>query len=117
MNSSLKTLLSATKRAEKIQLDFNLTNNTKNKERVSGYVFVLLKEKGLVQYYPSDSIPENQNQIFFNKGEFFATSRFRLAKATFYSPQSLKKLTFNIIVFSNTGDLILKKVISSKLEN
>jgi hypothetical protein len=102
---------------KKIQLDFNLTNNTKNKERVSGYVFVLLKEKGLLQYYPSDSIPENQSQIFFNKGEFFATSRFRPFKATFYSPQSLKDLTFKIIVFSNTGDLILRKVISSKLEN
>ena len=100
-----------------IQLDFNLTNNTKNKERVSGYVFVLLKEKGLLQYYPADSIPEDQNQIYFNKGGFFATSRFRPFKATFFGPQSLQNLTFSIIVFSNTGDLILKKVISSKLEN
>ena len=102
---------------QKVALNFNLANLTKNKEKISGYIFVLLKEQGILRYYPSNSIPEDKMQIHFNKGEYFATSRFRPVEASFFHGKATEKLTFKIIVFSNTGDLILKKTISKKLQN
>ena len=102
---------------QKIALNFNLANLTKNKEKISGYIFVLLKEQGVLRYYPPDSIPKNKMQIHFNKGEYFATSRFRPVEATFFHEKASEELTFKIIVFSNTGDLILKKTITKKLQN
>ncbi len=101
---------------KKIILHFNLANLTKNREKISGYIFVLLKEEGILQYYPTNSIPEENMQIHFNKGEFFATSRFRPVEASFVHTNISKNLLFKIIIFSNTGDLILKKTIPKKLE-
>ena len=105
------------KRGEKkLTLHFNLANLTKNRAKISGYIFVLLKQKGILQYYPTNSIPEEKMQIHFNKGEFFATSRFRPVEASFIQTNVSTDLLFKIIIFSNTGDLILKKTIPKKLE-
>lgn len=101
---------------KKLTLRFNLANLTKNREKISGYIFVLLKEKGILQYYPANSIPEEKMKIHFNKGEYFATSRFRPVEASFIQTNLSTNLLFKIIIFSNTGDLILKKTIPKKLE-
>ncbi|MBT7610119.1 MAG: hypothetical protein HN576_10200 [Bacteriovoracaceae bacterium] len=93
----------------KIQLYFELVNQTKDNSKIAGYVFVLMKNKGQFFFYPESSTIEDDLQITFNRGESFAMSRLRkVDKAVFPAPKESTTLYFKILIFSRTGDLLYK---------
>ena len=97
-------------------LSFNLSNNSKNQEKIAGHIFVMMKNNNSYRFYPTDVFEENEMQINFNKGEYFATSRFRPVDAKFKLPPKNTTALFKVLVFSRTGDLLLKQIISRKIE-
>lgn len=97
-------------------LKFNLSNNSSNQEKIAGYIFVMMKSNNSYHFYPGDIFEDNEMQINFNKGEYFATSRFRPVEAKFPLPPKATVALFKILVFSRTGDLLLKQIISKKIE-
>ena len=97
-------------------LKFNLSNNSKNQEKIAGNIFVLMRSGNKYHFYPNDVFEENEMQMDFNKGEYFATSRFRPVDAKFPMPAKVTNALFKVLVFSRTGDLMLKRIISRKIE-
>ncbi len=97
-------------------LKFNLSNNSKGQEKIAGHIFVMMKAANTYDFYPNDVFDENEMQMDFNKGEYFATSRFRPVDAKFKIPPKATSALFKILVFSRTGDLMLKQIISKKIE-
>ncbi|MBK22384.1 MAG: hypothetical protein CME70_00140 [Halobacteriovorax sp.] len=95
---------------------FNLSNNSKNQEKIAGYIFVMMKSGNTYGFYPEDVFSENEMQMDFNKGEYFATSRFRPVDAKFTLPTKAGTALFKVLVFSRTGDLLLKQIIARKIE-
>lgn len=96
----------------KTQINFKLINLTKNESRITGYIFVLLQNKGGLYSWPENAFDDLSMQISFPKGEFFATTRFRPVNASF--PAKLTKDSlFKVIIFSRTGDLIFKQLITN----
>lgn len=101
----------------RIQLKFNIINQTKNNQKLAGYIFVLMKNGDLINVFPENSIQENEFKIKFNSGESFATQRFRPVDNVFfpYSPGTTSDYLFKILIFSRTGDLLYKQLITKKL--
>lgn len=97
-------------------LKFNLQNNSKAQEKIAGHIFVIMKTNNSHDFYPKDVFEENEMQMDFNKGEYFATSRFRPVDAKFRMPEKSTSALFKVLVFSRTGDLMLKQIISRKIE-
>lgn len=97
-------------------LRFNLSNNSKNQEKIAGHIFVMMKAGNTYGFYPDDVFAENEMQMDFNKGEYFATSRFRPVGAKFALPKKATTALFKVLVFSRTGDLLLKQIVSRKIE-
>lgn len=97
-------------------LKFNLSNNSKGQEKIAGHIFVMMKVNNSYEFYPNDVFDENEMQMDFNKGEYFATSRFRPVDAKFRMPEKTSTALFKVLVFSRTGDLMLKQIISKKIE-
>lgn len=97
-------------------LKFNLQNNSKNSEKIAGYIFVMMKADNQYSFYPADVFEESEMQMNFDKGEYFATSRFRPVDAKFKMPSKAGDALFKVLVFSRTGDILLKQIISRKVE-
>ena len=91
-------------------LSFNLNNNSQ--EKVAGYIFIIMRQGNSYQFYPEGMFEENEIQIDFNKGQYFATSRFRPVLAKFLLPAKKVNALFKILVFSRDGDLVLKHTFS-----
>lgn len=102
--------------AKSYTLKFNLSNNSKNQEKIAGHIFVMMKAGNTYNFYPQDVFEENEMQMDFNKGEYFATSRFRPVDAKFPLPAKATTALFKVLVFSRTGDLLLKQIVSRKIE-
>lgn len=94
---------------------FNLTNVTENGGRVAGYLHVLTKVNGAFYRYPPLNEEGDDFSINFNSGESFATSRFRPVEATFTNLGARGKIVFQVLVFSRTGDLMHRQIISKEL--
>lgn len=95
-----------------LALNFKIVNATKDGSRQAGYLFVVMKAANQVAVYPEDSFERDEMQLAFNKGEYFATSRFRPVRAVFPRVPGARDVLFKIIIFSATGDLIQKQIIS-----
>ena len=98
-----------------IALNFKIVNATKDGTRQAGYLFVVMKSGNQVALYPEDSFERDEMQISFNKGEYFATSRFRPVRAVFPRVSGTREVLFKIIIFSATGDLIQKQIVSQTI--
>lgn len=94
-----------------LDIEFTMANLTKEQEKLAGFVFVILKTKNSLYYYPLKAIQENDIQMAFNQGEYFAFSRFRPVKASFNTSNKIDDFMVKILIFSRTGDLIHKKMI------
>ena len=96
----------------KIQLYFELVNQTKDNSKITGYVFVIMKYNDKFVFYPKTATLEDNLLITFNRGESFAMSRLRkVENAIFDSPKQNTILYFKILIFSRTGDLLYKSML------
>lgn len=101
--------------ANKIHFRFNVVNLTKDNSKLAGYIFVLMKHQDSLHLYPKGSIPTDQFEVKYSKGESFATRRFRSTEAIFPKPKTSGVALFKVIIFSRSGDLLHKKIISKKI--
>ncbi len=100
---------------DKVSLNFKIINMTKDDSRLSGYLFVIMQTGNQLEVWPSGVFDNEAMQVAFGNGEFFATSRFRPVQAKFATQPSSQAL-FKVIIFSRTGDLMFKQLISKPLE-
>lgn len=94
----------------KINFRFNIVNLSKETQKLSGHIFVIMRDDYGVYFYPNNIFEDNEIKINFNRGEVFATTKFRPVEASFPRPQQSSKFLFKIIIFSRTGSLIYKQV-------
>lgn len=95
-------------------VDFRIINLTQTEKRISGFIFVILKDEDRIQTWPKGAFSDQEMQMVFNKGELFSASRFRPVQALFPAPNS-EDVLIKILIFSRTGDLIYKKIASSQV--
>ncbi len=100
---------------QNLRLNFNVVNITPDSSKLAGYIFVLMKAKDSLSFYPQGSFDTDAMTINFNRGESFATRRFRSTTARFPLPKITDNLLFKIIIFSRTGDLIHKVTVPHTL--
>lgn len=102
---------------ENLELSFNITNQTAGNERLSGYLFVMLKRPDGILVYPSTRERAASFQLNFNQGESFLTQRFRPVENIVFplGPNQTEALV-QIIVFSRTGDLLHQQLIAINIE-
>lgn len=100
---------------DKVSLSFKIVNMTKDDSRLTGYLFVIMKAGDNIQVWPSTALQEDSMQIPFAGGEFFATSRFRPVRADFRKLPNMNNALFKIVIFSRTGDLIFKQLVSKNI--
>lgn len=94
-----------------IDINFKIINRTKDNSRLTGYLYIIMQVGQYIEVWPVNSFDDQTMALSYAKGEYFATSRFRPVKATFKKIRQGQAL-FKIIVFSRTGDLIFKQLIS-----
>jgi hypothetical protein len=102
---------------DRIQLKFNIINQTKDNQKLAGYIFVMMKHAGKIHVFPENSIEESEFKIKFNSGESFATQRFRPVDNVFfpYKSGNIEEFLFKVLIFSRTGDLLYKQLVSKKM--
>lgn len=97
--------------AKEIAINFKIINQTRNNNRLTGYLYIVMQVGKYIEVWPANSFDDQSMTLSFAKGEYFATSRFRPVKAIFKKQKSGQAL-FKIIVFGRSGDLIFKQLIS-----
>lgn len=98
-----------------VSISFNVVNMTKDESRLTGYIFVVMKGGDNIQVWPKTSFTDSSMLVQFGNGQFFATSRFRPVRADFRKIPGVSNYLFKIVIFSRTGDLIFKQLISKTL--
>lgn len=88
------------------KIKFNLINATQEM-KILGHIFVLKKEGNLLSFYPPHALTDELLPIPFHKGEPFTMSRLRPVEATF-AKSLAGGATYTVIIFSRSGDLLLK---------
>lgn len=106
-----------TSESHKVAVKFHLVNLLSEEHRVSGHLFIVMRQKNSVHIHPHDSFSQDELQTSFNKGEPFGFSRLRPVYANFPLIHESKKLLFHILIFSFTGDLMHQKSIEYELKN
>lgn len=91
----------------RVKFTFNIHNESKGDEKLAGYFFVMMKSESGYQMYPLPKSDDNF-QVSYNHGEYFATTRFRPVVADFKQENQDLKYLFKILIFSRTGDLMYK---------
>lgn len=94
--------------AKSLVLAFELHNVDPQQNQQRGYIVALAKTPDLLLTYPSYALKPNENVLLdFTKGETFAVSRFREAKATFpLGPLEGRKASYQILLFAHDGRVI-----------
>ena len=98
---------------EKLTFRFKIQNDTQNGKKLVGYVFIIHQALNTFNFYPADAFKEGQLAANFNQGELFGATRFRPTKAEF--PKFDGQNLFRIVIFSPTGDVLLKKVLEHQI--
>lgn len=93
-----------------INFRFNIVNLSKDGQKLSGHIFVLMKQSNSIHVFPANAFAEDDAQLPFNKGESFATTKFRPVEANFPVPSHSGKLLFKVLIFSRTGNLIRTQI-------
>jgi hypothetical protein len=94
---------------KQITLDFELHNVDPQQRQVKGYIVVLAKTTDALVSYPNTAFAPSQNIFLdFTRGETFAVSRFRQARAVFSSAglENARKIFYQILIFGTDGKLI-----------
>lgn len=93
---------------KQVLLDFELHNVDPSQRQARGYIVALAKTQDLVSSYPGGLFAPAQNILLdYTKGETFAISRFRQARATFpLGPLDGRKVSYQIILFATDGKII-----------
>jgi hypothetical protein len=95
--------------AQQWTLDFELHNVDPQQSQERGYILVLAKANDILLAHPSNSFQANQNILLdFTKGETFAVSRFRQARATFPA-LGQRKPSFQILLFGTDGKILVNQ--------
>lgn len=93
---------------------FNIANNRNEQNRLSGHVSVVLHNGPNMGIYPAP-ISNSKSEIepyTFNMAESFSVARFRPVEAKYtVTPLKNYPLFFEIIIFSRSGDLLLRKML------
>lgn len=94
--------------SRQIAVDFELHNVDPEQRQERGYIVVLAKTPDLLSSYPGAVFAPSQNILLdFTKGETFAVSRFRQARATFpAAPLEGKRVNFQILLFATDGRVL-----------
>jgi len=89
-------------------VDFELHNVDPQQRQERGYIVVLAKTPDLLVSYPNAVFAPSQNILLdYTKGETFAVSRFRQARATFTAaPLEGKRVSYQILLFSTDGRVL-----------
>lgn len=93
-----------------LSISFTMENLTRDGKKLAGYIFAFLKTDSGIIVYPQSALPEDEFQIKFNRGEYFAFSRFRPVITSFNLNQKTENFLLKVLIFSRTGDLMLKKM-------
>jgi len=93
---------------KQILLDFELHNVDPGQRQVRGYIVAIAKTPDLISSYPGNLFAPGQNILLdHTKGETFAISRFRQARATFpLGPLDGRKVSYQILLFGTDGQVI-----------
>ncbi len=103
-------------RENEVEFNFHITNQTANNERLSGYLFVIFKAGPTIHLYPRSSGGQDNFQLSFTDGESFATQRFRpVDNIRFPISQQNERGLLQIVIFSRTGDLLHRQLMSVNL--
>jgi len=94
--------------AKLVVLNFELHNVDPQQNQQRGYILAIAKTPDMLLTYPSYALKPNENVLLdFTKGETFAVSRFREAKATFpLAPLEGRKASYQILLFAHDGRVI-----------
>ncbi len=95
---------------QKINFRFNIVNLSKDAQKLSGHIFVIMRDDFGIYFYPNSIFEDDDIKINFNRGESFSTTKFRPVEASFPRPNQSSKFLFKVIIFSRTGSLIHKQV-------
>ena len=98
---------------QKLEMNFKIVNLTQGQRRISGYLFILLQSREQLHIWPNKALQQNM-QMEFSDGEFFATRRFRPVTAAFESPGE-RQVILKALIFNQTGDLIFESVNNHQL--
>ncbi|MCO5142802.1 MAG: hypothetical protein M9962_06905 [Oligoflexia bacterium] len=89
-------------------LDFEIYNTNSQQRQIRGYIVALAKSsKGLFIYPQSAMTPNDNILIRYTKGETFAVSRFRVARATFDLPKNFSDVSLQIFLISTSGKILV----------
>lgn len=93
---------------KQILLDFELHNVDPRQRQERGYIVAIAKSQDVIVSYPGGIFAPSQNILInFTKGETFAISRFRQARATFpLGPLDNRKVNYQILLFGTDGRVI-----------
>ena len=92
-----------------VKVIFNIVNSSTPDTKLAGFVFVMIKTKNGLLFYPSNSFAPEDSQLLFTRGESFSTFRFRPVEATFNVPEDQNEFFIKVYIFSRTGDLVLNQ--------
>ncbi len=96
-------------------LNFHLHNlSDYNSSKKTGRLFIIARYNNSFYFFPENVFSKDDIKITYTMGEYFATSRFRPVKATFPMPKSIRDVLFQVVIFSQTGDLIHHEILSEK---
>ncbi len=93
-----------------LSISYSLENLSKQGLKQAGYIFTFLKTESGIMIHPQSALPEDEFQLKYNRGEYFSFSRFRPVTANFNLNQKIDNFLVKVLVFSRTGDLVLKKM-------
>ncbi len=97
---------------KQITLDFELHNVDPQQRQMKGYIVALAKTTDALVSYPNTAFAPSQNIFLdFTRGETFAVSRFRQARAVFSSAglEGARKIYYQILIFGTDGKLIFNQ--------
>jgi len=100
-----------------ITLKFNLVNNSTVSNKQNGFILVTMTDGQSIYFYPKESLLPETFQFAYSRGEYFSFERLRVVEAIFQRPKNFQILTFKILLFSRTGDIIHEQAISYKAIN
>lgn len=116
-------LIRSSQNSKLMNLSFNLESLTNVDEeevnKISGSLFIIHSNANKMEFYPSqvNFNMNNENLLNYSEGESVYFSRLRPVKATFEIDTKIKKAyQFVVLVFSRSGEIILKKNLSLNIQ-
>jgi hypothetical protein len=93
---------------KQLYVDFEIHNVDPDQKQVRGYIVVLGKTKNFLGVYPANAFAPSQNIVLdYTKGETFAVSRFRQARATFAAARfEDENPKFQVLLFGSDGRVL-----------